>query len=170
MKLTKKNKYLIFGILAMLVISYKLALENTIVAKMRYSENVEKQASISNLPKQLSMLSQKEQFLDKQLQELNLEDTSMQSSLLKFLNKQVRQHKVKVIDFNSPHIITTENEEIATYIFNLEGGYTNILKTLNSLENNGSFGSITHVGFEKKKNYRTKRTYLQAEVFLEQLK
>ena len=170
MKLTKKNKYLIFGILAMLVISYKLALENTIVAKMRYSENVEKQVSISNLPKQLSMLSQKEQFLDKQLQELNLEDTSMQSSLLKFLNKQVRQHKVKVIDFNSPHIITTENEEIATYIFNLEGGYTNILKTLNSLENNGSFGSITHVGFEKKKNYRTKRTYLQAEVFLEQLK
>ena len=170
MKLTKKNKYLIFGILAMLVISYKLALENTITGKMRYSENVEKQASISNLPQQLSLLSQKEQFLDKQLQELNLEDTSMQSSLLKFLNKQVRQHKVKVIDFNSPHIITTENEEIATYIFNLEGGYTNILKTLNSLENNGSFGSITHVGFEKKKNYRTKRTYLQAEVFLEQLK
>jgi len=170
MKLTKKNKYLIFGFIAMLVISYKLALENTIVAKMRYSENVEKQASISNLPKQLSMLSQKEQFLDKQLQELNLEDTSMQSSLLKFLNKQVRQYKVKVIDFNSPHIITTENEEIATYIFNLEGGYTNILKTLNSLENNGSFGSITHVGFEKKKNYRTKRTYLQAEVFLEQIR
>jgi hypothetical protein len=116
------------------------------------------------------LLSQKERFLDEQLKELNLGDASMQNNLLKFLNRHAGKNKVKVIDFNSPHVIATENEEIATYIFNLEGGYTQILKTLHSLENNGGFGSVTHVVFEKKKDYRKKRTYLQAEVFLEQVK
>ena len=77
---------------------------------------------------------------------------------------------VKIINFNAPHKIEDGKNAIETYIFNLEGSFTNILKTLNALENNGGFGAITHVGFEKKKDYRTKRTYLQAEVFLEQVK
>jgi hypothetical protein len=170
MTLSKKNKYLIFGFVAMVIVSYKLALEKTFVAKRQYAMNMEKQASLSNLPQQLSLLSQKERFLDEQLKELNLGDASMQNNLLKFLNRHAGKNKVKVIDFNSPHVIATENEEIATYIFNLEGGYTQILKTLHSLENNGGFGSVTHVVFEKKKDYRKKRTYLQAEVFLEQVK
>ncbi|PRX57209.1 hypothetical protein [Flagellimonas meridianipacifica] len=168
MKLNKKNKFLIFGVLAMIFASYKIALEKTLLAKKEYNQQMQKQSAMSNLPQQLSLLSQKERNLDQQLLEFNLENTSMQSNLFKFLNLQAVKEQVAIIDFKLPHIRKTENEEILTHIFILQGGYTAILKTLHALESKSGFGSISHVGFEKKRDYRSKRTYLQAEVFLEQ--
>lgn len=170
MQLNTKNKLLALGGLVLLILSYQLAIKKTLVAQKEYAINTERQVAIANLPNQLLQLSQKEQQLDAQLHHLNLEDTSMQSNLLKFLNRQTEIQKVKIIDFNAPHRIQTEQHLVETYIFDLEGGYVPIVKVLNALENNGGFGAITHLTFEKKKDYRSKRTYLQAQVFLEQTK
>ncbi len=152
----------------MLLVSYQLAITKTLAAREENAINTERLVAIANLPKQLSALSKKEQQLDLQLQHLNLEDASMQNTLLKFLNHQTGKQQVKIIDFNAPHSIQTEQHTIETYIFDLEGGYTPILNVLNALENNGGFGAIVHVAFEKKTAYRSKKTYLQAKVFLEQ--
>jgi len=170
MKLNKKNKILLTGVLIMLVISYKLAIQNTIELASTYNSNLDRKELIKDIPKQLALLSQKEQYLDSQLNSLNIDNSSLQNSLLKFLNKESEKNKVKIIEFNSPHIFRTELQSSETYIFNLEGTYTNVLKIVHALENNGSFGAISHLELEKKKDYRRKRTYLEAKIFLEQVK
>lgn len=170
MRLANKNKYLLAGIVAMLLLSYRLAIHRTLALREAYGKNMEKKESISNLPMQLSMLGQKEKVLDGQLAALDASGSSAQNNLLKFLNREATKNKVKVIDFNAPHVVEGENGSIQTSIFLLEGGYTDILKTLNALENRGIHGAISHVRFEKKKNFRSKRTYLQAQVFLERMK
>lgn len=170
MRFNRKNKILFGSILLMLVVSYKLAIEKTIDLSRDYNANLNKSELIKNIPEKLSFLSQKERHLDAQLSMLNAEDSSVQNSLLKFLNREAQKNKVKIIEFNSPHTIKEEKQITETYIFNLEGGYSNILKTIHALENKGNFGAIAHLGLEKKKDYRSKRTYLQVTVFLEQLK
>lgn len=152
----------------MLFLSYQLALKKTLLVYKNYSENLAKKEQVSNVPKQLAMLTQKERAIDEQLKKLNVEESSLQSNLLKTLNRESELNNVKIIDFNAPHHFKNERKEIETFIFDLEGSYIDVLKTINSIENNGSLGSITHFKMEKLKNYRTKKTYLQAKVFLEQ--
>ena len=170
MPLNKKNKILILGFVAILFMSYQLALKNTKEAYSSYNSNLEKRESIGNIPRQLAMLDQKEKAIDAQLQLLNLEESSLQNNLLKFLNQQAELNEVKIIDFNSPHIHKTENRQIETYSFDLEGSYSGILKMVNALENHGSLGAVIHFEMEKKKDYHSKRTYLQAKIFLEQVR
>ena len=168
MKLSNKNKYLIAGSIAILLLSYRLAIHKTIMAREEYGINMEKKESISNLPFQLSMLGQKEKVLDGQLDALDASGSSAQNNLLNFLNREAAKNKVKVIDYNTPHVVDGENGSVQTSIFLLEGGYTDILKVLNALENKGTFGVINHVVFENKKSHRSKSTFLQTQVFLEQ--
>lgn len=170
MKLNKKNKLLLGGILLMLVVSYKLAIQNTLALRQEYNTHLNQKELLNNLPQKLSMLSQKEQHIDKQLASLNVGSSSMQNNLLRFLNEQANQNQVKIIDFNAPHLQEVGKNTIETYIFNLEGGFPNILKTIYSLENQSGFGAISHLDYEKKKNYRTKKNFLQATVHLEMVK
>lgn len=170
MKFNKKNKILFVGILLMLFVSYRLAIKKTMDEAKAHTVNFERKELIKDIPKQLAFLNQKEIHLDTQLRLLNVENSSLQNSLLKFLNEASEKHKVKIIEFNSPHIYSTERETKETYIFKLEGSYTSILKTIHALENKGSFGAVAHLEMEKKKDYRTKRTFLQAKIFLEFVK
>jgi len=170
MMLNKNNKLLVLGFLATLFICYQLAIKKTFKTYGDYADNRLKMEELRNVPQQLEQLNQKERVLNQQLLEFNVEDISVQSNLLKYLNQETEKNKVKIIDFNSPHLFTDDNGEVETYIFDLQGRYTDMLKVLNALENQGSFGGIVHVNMEKKRNYRTKKTYLQASVFLEQIR
>ncbi|MEO0570792.1 MAG: hypothetical protein AAF039_03735 [Bacteroidota bacterium] len=170
MLVNRKNKLLVLGFALMVLISYRLAIRNTLSTYGTYVENKKGKERVGNIPKQLALLTQKERALDKKLRELNLEDSSNQSNLLKFLNRQAQLNAVKIIAFNAPHSVKKENRTTETYIFDLEGNYTDILKIINALENSGSFGAVVHLQIEKLKNYRSKKTYLQAKVFLEQVK
>jgi hypothetical protein len=170
MKFNKKNKILLASFILMLFVSYKLSIQKTIQASKEYQTNFDKKELLKNIPNQLSLLSAKEQHLDKQLSLLNVDNSSMQNSLLKFLNREAGENKVKIIEFNSPHVVHKDENISETQIFTLEGGYSNILNVIHAIENKGNFGAISHMEMEKKKDYRSKRTYLQASVFLEQLK
>ena len=170
MKLNKKNKLLLLGAATMLFLSYQLALKNTFKAYANFLENKANREMVGNIPKKMALLSQKEHLLDKQLDELNIEDISIQNNLLKYLSSEAEKYQVKIIDFNSPHLINTQGGQKETFIFDLEGGYSSLLQTINALENNGSFGAVSHLHFEKMKDYRSKRTYLRTKIFLEQVK
>ena len=167
--MSKKNKLLILGTLLMFLASYQFALKRTFLTYGEYRDNQDTVEAVSNVPRLLTVLTQKEQVLNKQLEDLNLNNSSLQSNLLKFLSEKAEIHLVKVIAFNAPVVHRDENREIETFIFSLEGGYTDVLKMVNALENHGGFGAVTHVGLKKKKDYKSKRSYLQAEIFLEQV-
>jgi len=168
MKLDKRNKYLLVGLIAMLFLSYKLAIYKTILVNKELNTNLAKKKSIDNLPKQLNLLIQKDKDLNLQLA-IDAERTTDQNNLLKLLSLETSKNKVKIIDFKAPHVIESGQGTIKTYMVELEGSYNNILKVANFLENKKPLGTISHLNFEKKKNHRTNRTYLQAKIFLERL-
>ena len=168
--MNKKNKLLILGIAVMVLVSYQFAIKKTVATFGSYNENQKNAELIGNIPKKLALLKQKEVVLDEQLLKLKIDGGSFQSNLLKFLNHHAQLNSVKIIAFNASHLLIEENKTVETFIFDLEGNYTDILKTINVLENNGSFGTVVHLNIEKIKNYRSKKIHLQAKVFLEQIR
>ena len=167
MKLNKRNKILLGSFVVLLFLSYQLTIKKTLMLRSGYLSNIDKQELALNIPLQLAILAQKEKQLDDQFKELDLGSTNFQNDLLKFLNESTSLNGVKMIEFKAPHSIENGNTKIKTFIFVLEGTFNGILKVGHSLENQGNFGAITHMDFEKIKDYRTRKSSLQATVHLQ---
>ena len=169
MKTSLKNKLLFGGIVLMLFVSYKLALEKTLTSRSEYLRHESLSESVKDIPKRISMLSQKESYYDSLLNNMDLGDTSVQNNLLKVLNQEADKNKIKVMDFNQPHVHKTDEGQLNTYSFKLQGTYADILKAVYTIEQKGNFGDIVHLNFEKQKDYRKRKPYLEATVLVQNI-
>ncbi|KDN55713.1 hypothetical protein [Flavobacterium seoulense] len=168
MKLNKKNKFLLFGFAFALYICYAFAISNTIKYYKEYHSKEELITDNSSSPKLAYQLHQKENQLDELLSQYNITTSeSFQNDLLKQLNNFCNIHHLKVIDFKEPHIVTDKGFVNSSYIFSLEGSYNGCLSLLNKIENSPNLGSIKHLNFIKKKNFKTNVDQLFVEVILQ---
>lgn len=168
MGLDSRNKLLLGSFVVLLVLSYHLAIKKTLMLRETYVAGLEQAEQTVDIPGQLATLAKKETYLDAQFQQLNLGGSSVQNDLLKFLNNHTGNHGVKIMDFGAPHLTQDGNTTYKSYIFSLEGNFKGILHVAHALENQGSFGAISHMAFKKEKDYRTKKTSLRATIHLEQ--
>ncbi len=169
MKISGKNKLLGTGILTLLVLSYMLAIKKTISLKNESKQLEEQVTRFSDIPNKLMVLNQKNEYYDSILGSMDFNDTSLQNNLIRTITAEAQKNKVKVMDFNEPHIFPIEESVQHTYNFMLEGNFADILKVVHVLERKGNFGEVVHLDFEKKKDYRTNREYLSAKVMVQQL-
>jgi len=164
-----KNILLLLLFLLALLLCYKLAISNTLTLRKEYLSLKKEEQLFNNIPQQLALLSKKEMYLDSVLQKLDLNNSAMENNLLRVVNKEAAKNHIKVIDFNAPHTNTEGSNNVMTYIFTLEGSYASIIKVIHDLETKRNFGSIAHLSLEKKKDYRNRRTYLEAVVYIQNL-
>jgi hypothetical protein len=168
MKLNRKNKILLLGLLFSIYICYAFAIANTIDYYNKYKNQQQLLAGDFNNPEMLRKLVQKEKQLTAALgQYANPEEGTFQNRLLKELSYQSKINGLKIIDFQEPHIISNKEVKTTSYIFSLEGSFNGILLLLNSIENDPSLGSVKHIDFIKKRNYKTNQDYLTAQVILQ---
>lgn len=170
MKINGKNKLLGFGILAGLALSYSLAIKKTFMLKNESLQLATEVAQFTDIPNKLAVLHQKNRYFDSILGSFDIKSTSLQNNLIRTINIEAESNNVKVMDFKQPHFHKLNDSGHYTYQFNLEGAYTDILKVVHVLEQKGNFGEIVHLDFEKKKDYRTNRDFLNAMVMVQQLK
>jgi len=162
----QKNIVLIVGFIAVLYICYLLAISKTLEQKGQYNSLSKEVLLSKNAPKQLSLLKQKEIYYDSLLTKYQLDGSSIQNNLLKVINSYADANNLKVVSFLEPHVISQNDLSIKTYDFTLEGLYDDINKLIYLLEQQTKFGEIINLHFEKKKNFRIGRDYLQARVLL----
>jgi hypothetical protein len=171
MKLNRKNKLLLFGFLVALYICYSFAISNTITYYKEYHYKNEMITDNTSSPKLAHQLRQKEKQLDQMLFHYNITASeSFQNDLLKQLNTYSDYYHLKIIDFKEPHITTEKGFVTTSYIFSLEGSFNGCLALLNKIENNPNLGSIKHLNFTKKKNFKTNINQLSVEVILQKNK
>lgn len=149
-----------------LYICYQLAISKTLSQKEQYNSLSKEIVLSKNAPKQLSLLKQKEVYCDSLLAKYQLDGSSIQNNLLKVINAFAKANNLKIISFLEPHIISKNDLNIKTYEFVVEGNYNDINRLIYQLEQKTKFGEIINLHFEKKKNYRTGRHYLQGRVLL----
>ncbi len=161
-----KNILLIVGFLLVLFLSFKLAISKTINLKKEYHTLKHEELLLKNTPKQLSLLKQKQKYYDSILNKYQIKGSSIQNNLLKAINALANSNELKVVHFLEPHITKNNDLSIKTYQFTIEGDYNNILKLIYHLEQQTKFGEVINLSFEKKKNFRTRKYYLQAHILL----
>lgn len=168
MKLNKKNKLLIAGLILGLYIGYTYAISNTLLYYRKYKEQQNLLAINSNDPTLLKKLVYKEKQLDSLLLEYgHHKEGSFQNLLLQELSSISKSNSLRIIDFQEPHIVSGNDITTSSYIFSLEGSFNGILLLLNTIENNPSLGVVKHINFSKKTNYKTNTDYLTAEIILQ---
>ncbi|PWH84586.1 hypothetical protein DIS18_05350 [Algibacter marinivivus] len=148
------------------MLCYQLAINKTFQQKKQFNTLSQEALLFKNGSKQLSLLKQKEVYYDSLLTKYQLDGSSIQNNLLKVINAFANKNNLKVISFLEPHKIAKNNLVIKTYGFILEGDYNSINKLIYQLEQQTKFGEIINLHFEKKKNFRTGKNYLQASVLL----
>ena len=168
MNLNRKNKLLILSFLLALIICYALAISNTIVSYDSYKSKIGLISENNDSPKVIHQLLLKERELDLLLSHYNISDSeSFQNDLLKQLNIYSKRYDLKIIDFQEPHVIAEKGYVATSYIFSLEGSFNGCLALLNKIENNPTLGSIKHLNFVKKRNFKTNMDQLFVEVIMQ---
>lgn len=168
MKQTTKNSILIIGFLLAVLFAYQFSFSKTLETKSRL-DSLKLQIDQSKLGSQNILgLRSKETYLDSIIENNRNESTSLQNNLLNILNKNSLEYSFKIINFKEPHFgVSPDSTHITSFQFTLEGKYKDLEELLYKLENEHSLGSLSHISFEKKKDYRLNKTFLQCSMILQ---
>lgn len=170
MKQSTKNLLLIVSFISVLIISYQFCFVKTFETWKQLDElkseiNNNSEAQINKIN-----LESREDYLDSIISTKTVGSSSLQNNLLKVLNHYSEEYSLKIISFQEPHEqILLDNSEIISFQFVLEGKYINLERLLFKLESQYSFGSISHINFETKKNHRINISYLQCMVLVQNI-
>lgn len=171
MILDRKNKLLLLGFLICLIICYVFAVSITITYYKEYCSKKELLMDDNRNPKLVQQLQQKEKQLDLLLSKYDITASeSFQNDLLKQLNSYSDIYHLKITDFKEPHILSEKEFVTTNYIFSLEGSFNGCLALISEIENSPTLGSIKHLNFTKKRNYKSNVDQLFVEVILQKNK
>lgn len=170
MNLKQKNIALLSVFLVLLWITYHFSISKTIEAKSKYDSLTAQKDLVSNVNEQMHYLNQQNVYLDSILNKNKIAtESSFQNNLLTLLNSFAAENKLEIIFFNEPHTYNKKDAVLKTYSFTVKGNYNKILKLIYTLENYGNYGQPVSVNFDKKKNYKTNRKYLECVIHLQRI-
>lgn len=169
MKQTTKNIVLVTGFCLVLIVAYQYSVAKTFEVK-RELDNIKKQVEQnSGSFKNINSLEEKEAQFDSFIAMNRIENTSLQNNLLKVLNEHAGEKSFKIINFKEPHVEATDKSIVTSFQFTLEGDYMAVQEVLYKLEKEYSFGSLTHISFERKKDYRLHKNFLHCTVLVQNI-
>jgi hypothetical protein len=167
---TGKKILLAWALLALLLfLSYSFAISKTLTLQREHNTLVQERELYKDIPQQISYLVGQERYYDSILGQMNRGNTSLENNLLRMLNTEAEKNAVKVMDFSNPHIFKENETQLNTYIFSLEGGFTDMLKCLHHLEQKGNFGEMVHLDLLKETDHRRHKKYLRTTVFIQNI-
>lgn len=171
MNITQKNGLLAAGFVLFMWIAYAFAIKPMLMLKNEVQQLDFQNEQQQHAMQQLQLLQLQNKAYDSLLAHYKMNNSvSLQSGLLEIVNDYCLAHKLIIISFDEAHSFEKNNQSLNTYTFTVRGGYLNILKLIYNLEQNYKFGKVSGVYFEKKKNYRTYRSYLDCQVVLQRIK
>lgn len=170
MSLKQRNIIVLIGFLLLLLVCYKIPIAQMLNAKKEYNKLEQESNLFSNIPQKISSLNKEKVYLDSILSKYQFSaDKSFQSNLLETIASFSEQHSLKVITFDEPHSHFKNETTLNTFSFSVRGTYNNILGLIHELEQIKKLGKVLSINFEKKKNYRTNISYLEAIILLQRI-
>jgi uncharacterized protein YnzC (UPF0291/DUF896 family) len=165
-----KNILLVVGFFVVLFIAYSFSIKKTMEAKELLTTLWSEKELQSNAQSKIFNLQQENAHLDAILRKRDLSiENSFQQTLLKKINSFAEKEKITIISFEEPHEFERNEINLKTYFFEIKGDFRALLKLINELERQ-QLGQLVSVNFIKKKKYRTNRTALSCQFYIQKLK
>lgn len=170
MSLKQKNIILLVGFIVLLWITYQFSISKTLEARSTYNTLSRQKEAISNIPQQVNYLKQQNTHYDSLLEKNKISaESSFQNNLLQTINSFATNNNLKIVSFNEPHQFIKDDAILKTYSFTIKGSYANTLKLIYKLEQHGNYGKLISINFEKKKNYKRNRIFLECTILLQKI-
>lgn len=164
-----KNILLVLGFLAVLYLCYTVSIKKTLALKTEINSLNDSISRYETLSNQAQNLKAKEVYIDSVLASNNFNNVSIQNNILNVLNAQAEEKGFLISEFNEPHTFSENGISINSYPFRLTGDFNDLLDVIYFFEQNTRLGKVAHVNFEKKKDYRKRKDYLECFVVIESL-
>lgn len=169
MNYKKKNKILLAGSILLLIFIYKFSITNTLNYKKKCWELMIERELIDNSALKLNNLKRQSIYLDSVLQKENISvNNSFQQILLKRVNDFKKEKTIELVEFSNTLNVKDNGIKTQLYPITLKGNFNELLSFLNHIEQQG-LGEIKNFKFIKKKNYKTRKEYLQLELYLKKI-
>lgn len=166
MKQKTKNIFLIIGFILVLIIAYQYAFSTTFELRADVKQLELNYSDPQKMNKFSAKIISRTFYADSILSSNKVTSGSVQSNLLDFLNEKAEHDNIIISEFSEPHIFDFESGKSKSYIFSIQGEYRELERTLYELEQSHAFGEVINVSFQKLRNHRKQRDYLECEIVL----
>ncbi|MFA5297470.1 MAG: hypothetical protein WC389_04605 [Lutibacter sp.] len=171
MNLKQKNTILLASFLLLVWIAYVFSFSKTIEAMQNFYILKQENELFMSASQNIDNLKQQVNYYHAKLNEYQISSkSSFQNNLLNTLNDSYQKNHLKIISFKDPHHFQIDNNAVQeTYTFTVESDYSSVINLIYSLEKNHKYGKIISANFEKKKDYKTNKEYLQCQIYLQKI-
>lgn len=165
----KKNKLLLIagGVLA--VLTYVLAISNTVDACILANDYESQAAHAASAPLKAAELERQLADMESMLSVQSKEE-DIQQRLLGIVSAYCQSNGTVLREF--PQTMHSEEKEfrVETNVFTVEGTFTELLKLVYRLEQEEKLGKVSSVKYFMKKDPKTKTAALNAVIYLQNIK
>jgi type II secretory pathway component PulJ len=167
--LSEKYKFLLLtgAFLLLILISYQIALKGTVQLRREVKALKQKISEADELPQQIGLLRKQLKMLNATYFEEKQRSNNKHEIVLETVSRQAAKYAVTVYEFPARHIVSTSSVQVETHTITLRGRYTDLLKTIQSLETEERVGRIVSVNFYTESERRSRKKYLYAQLFIQ---
>lgn len=162
----QKNWLLLAGIVFFSFIVYFMAIVKTIDMASQCAELEEQIKTAGNAPGEIARLEAKLQELDAKAG-VSSDNVEFQQALLERVTTYCSNNRVSLKEFPANHVYTSNEVEVETNQLKVEGGFSNLLNLVFSLEQTERIGRVISVCYETQTDVRTKRVSLTAKIYVQ---
>jgi len=156
---------LCFGMVLLLVLAYLFSFRNTIAAYQLSKNNQLALEEASSAPQQIKQFQDQLSLLEVSL----IQSDYNRQVLFEAVNTFCDAQSLKLDHFHPEQRYIHNDYEIITNKIEVEGVYKDIVELIYYLEQEQRLGHIASTNFVKKEERRTKRKYLTAEIYIQNI-
>jgi len=166
---TKNKLLLLIAVLALLLV-YLFGLKKTINAIVEYKRISENYEQAQNAPRLLLELQKKLNKINKSVDFSKENTLTAEQNILELVTKICQEYKMTLMQFPKTNKTQKGDFLIETNQFVVEGTFANLIKLVFQIEQKNKVGRVASIHYELKKNMETKKHYLVATIFIQNIK
>ena len=168
-KIKKKVVYTSMITVLILIVSYQFSFKKTILLFNEYKLMLDERSNAHNLPDKLLKLQNELDNIAGTIESSNGEVSNKRNLIINRVSNFCDSNSLIVSEL-TPSLIKVENTfTIETNTIVTEGSFTNLVKLLNNLEQEKSFGKVISVRFATYLNRKTKKKNLFSEIYIQNI-
>ena len=165
-----KNKLLMIAVLFLFVLIYSFGIKKTVNTILEYKKISENYEQVQNAPKLLNDLQSKLNKINKSVDFKRENSLSSEQNILELVTKICQDSKMTLMQFPKTNKTQKGDFLVETNQFVVEGSFANLVLLVYQIEQKNKVGRVASIQYELKKNNETKKQYLIATIFIQNIK
>lgn len=166
----QKNKYLLIGFAVFVILSYVLAISDTLDSYFGYRQLEKKEKEMTRAPQELKNLQVKLKGLNYLIETRQRNTEGVHASLLNVITAYCDEQGILLREYPGMQENTQNDLVIETNIFEVQGSFFKLLDLVYLLEQKQRIGKVASVKFQTKRDMQTRNAMLTVTIYIQNIK